>query len=265
VADGSSSEVFARGLDFLGLIAESRYGLSIEQLAECRGMHRSSIYRYISPLLERAYIKKTSDSRYELGPKVLELASMILERLDIRNVAHPLLIELSERTATTVHLAQLDGTEIVYLDKVETRRSLPIVSRIGGRQPVHCTGLGKALLAFLPQQRLDELLPKIEFRVFTPATIPDEKCLVAELAVIRARGYALDNQEHEPGISCVAFPIFDLYKEPIGAVSATARTRDLDGKLDFYITSVQQAANEISAAFGHRASSGLGESSRRRT
>lgn len=253
MANGSSSEVFAKGLDFLDMIAGSHHGLTIEQLAEAREMHRSSIYRYISPLLERCYIKKTSEGRYELGSKLLELASLVLERLDVRNIAHPLLIALSEKMHATVHLARLEGPEIVYLDKVETHRSLPIVSRIGGRQPAYCTGLGKALLAFVPQERLDELLPQIRFTTFTPSTIADADRLIAELAVIRARGHALDNEEHESGISCVAFPVFDLYGEPIGAVSATTTARELNDKLDSYIQSVESVAQEVSKAFGHRA------------
>lgn len=252
MGQGSSSEVFGKGLDLLDLIAESRHGVTIGQLAESRGMHRSSIYRYISPLVERSYIKKTPEGRYQLGSKTLELASLLLERLDIRNVAHPLLIELSEKTDATVHLARLEGPEVVYLDKIETNRSLPIVSRIGGRQPAYCTGVGKALLAFLAQEHLDDVLPRIKFEVYTPTTVQDIERLVAELAVIRARGYALDNEEHEPGISCVAFPIFDLYEEPIASISATTSARKLSDKLDFYIESVQSVSNDISRAFGHR-------------
>jgi len=251
LSQGSSSEVFGRGLEILELIAESHHGVTIEQLAEGRGMHRSSVYRYISPLLERFYIVKSPEGRYQLGAKCLELTSLLLGRLDVRNVAHPLLIQLSEKTNATIHLALLEGTDVVYLDKVETQRSLPLVSRIGGRQPAYCTGVGKALLAYTPQARLDEILPRITFEPFTATTIQDMERLAAELAVIRSRGYAMDMEEHEPGISCVAFPILDLYSEPIAAVSATVSARELNGKLDFYIKSVESVAAEVSKAFGY--------------
>ena len=138
------------------------------------------------------------------------------------------------------------------MDKVETHRSLPLVSRIGGRQPAYCTGLGKALLAFQSEERLREVLPSVKYNQFTPNTITDAERLLAELAVVRTRGYALDNEEHEPGISCVAFPIFDLYGEPIDAISATSTTRELNGKIDAYVEAVQGAAQRISKAFGWR-------------
>ena len=137
-------------------------------------------------------------------------------------------------------------------EELSRREFVPIVSRIGGRQPAFCTGVGKALLAFLAQERLDDVLPRIKFEAYTPTTVRDIERLVAELAVVRARGYALDNEEHEPGISCVAFPIFDLYAEPIASISATTSARKLSDKLDFYIESVQSVSNDISRAFGHR-------------
>jgi len=249
----SSSEVFARGLDLLDLVAESRYGLTIDQLAEARKMHRSSMYRYVAPLLERSYVRKTSEGRYALGPRLLELASLLLERLDMRNIGHPLLVALSEGLHATVHLARLEAAEVVYLDKVQTYRSLPLVSRIGGRQPAYCTGLGKALLAFLSEERLREILSLVEYKQFTPNTITDAERLRAELAVVRTRGYAVDDEEHEPGISCVAFPIFDLYGEPIGAISATSTTREFNSKIDAYVDAVQEAAQKVSQAFGWKA------------
>lgn len=250
MAQGSSSEVFGRGLKLLDLIAGSRHGLTIDQLAEACGMHRSSIYRYVAPLLERSYIAKTLEGRHVLSVKVLELASLLLERLDIRNIAHPLLIALSEQLDATVHLAHLDGVEVVYLDKVETHRSLPLISRIGGRQPSYCTGLGKALLAFLPPERLAEMTPKIEFIPFTAATIDGPARLAAELMIVRARGYAIDDEEHEVGVSCVAFPIFDLYGEPIAAISATALSREMNGRLDAFVQAVQDMAGGLSRALG---------------
>jgi len=247
----SSSEVFRRGLELFESVAKSRHGMSIEELAKARGMHRSSVYRYVGPLLQAGYVQKGEDGRFHLGPKILELSSLALEKLDVRNIAHPLLIQLSEATNATVHLARLDGSEVVYLDKVETHRSLPIVSRIGSRAPVYCTGLGKAVLAFLPAERLNGVVSQLHFKRFTKNTIASVKELLKDLSLVREQGYALDNEEHEENISCVAFPVFDLYEEPIAAVSVTAVAREINGKRSWYIEQLKQVAEGLSRTFGH--------------
>jgi len=242
--------VLRRGLELLELIAKSRRGLSVAEIEVAVPLHRSSIYRYLNTLVSCGYLERAKEGRYRLGPKVLELAGLALDHLDIREVAHPLLIELSEAADATVHLCRLDGTEVVYLDKVETHRSLPLYSRIGGRAPAYCTGVGKALLAFLPPERLKSILEQIQFKKITTNTIVDRNKLLAELAATRQRGYAVDRGEHEEGIYCVAAPVFDLYGEPIASVSVTDIARKIKGKEDWYAQKVMTVAKSISRALG---------------
>jgi DNA-binding IclR family transcriptional regulator len=242
--------VLKKGLELLELIAKSREGLNITQLEKATSMHRSTIYRYLNAFAAYGYLERFQGGRYRLGPKILELASLILDRLDIRDVARPLLIELSERTDATVHLCRLDGTEVVYLDKIETSRSLPLYSRIGARAPAYCTGVGKAILAFLPPERLERVLERINFRRYTPNTITNRADLLAELEATRKRGYAVDRGEHEEGIYCVAAPIFDLYGEPIASISVTDLARKISKREKWYAQMVLKTAQSISNALG---------------
>jgi len=267
MSEKSSSHVFRRGLEILDLIANARQGLTVCDLSETVDLHRSAVYRYLAPLADARYVETRSDGRYHLGLRVLEIASLALERLDVRNTAHPLLVQLSEANDATVHLAQLDGTEVVYLDKVETHRSLPLVSRIGGRQPAYCTGVGKALLAFLPQERLEKVLDNLSFERFTPRTITDRRALLEELRVIRDRGCALDLEEHEAGICCAAAPILDIYGEPIASISLTVLARVMEQSMDTYIRHIMDAAGAVSRTFGNRvhASPEPGSAERRKT
>lgn len=246
----STSRILQKGLELLELIAKSRDGLNINELEAQVSLHRSTVYRYLNAFLALNYLERTPDKRYRLGPKILELASLILDRLDIRDVARPLLIELSEKTDATVHLCRLDGAEVVYLDKIETSRSLPLYSRIGARAPAYCTGVGKAILAFLPPERLQRVLERIRFRRFTPNTITNRDDLLAELEATRKRGYALDRGEHEEGIYCVAAPIFNMYGEPIASISVTDLARKIRKREQWYANLVLRTAETISRSLG---------------
>lgn len=195
-----------RGLELLELIDRSRGGLRVAEIEQVVSLHRGSIYRISEHLVSARYLEKGREGRYRLGSKVLELAGLALKHLDIRDVAHPLLIELSEAADATVHLCRLVWTEVVYLDKVETHRSLPLYSRIGGRALAHCTGVGKALLAFLSPERLETALDRIRFKRFTASTITDRRALLAELSAIRERGYVLGSGRARRGDSLRSRP-----------------------------------------------------------
>ncbi len=202
--------------------------------------------------MEQEYVVRSDDSCYELGPRVLELATIVLERTDVRQLARSALIRLCEETEATVHLSQLNGSEVVYLDKVETSRTLPLHSRIGGRAPSYCTGVGKALLAHLHPEQLELILARLELNAFTDNTIVERGQLRRELASIRDVGYAVDSGEHEEGIHCVAAPVFDYKGEVVVAISVTDIKRKIQGNEDWYARMVKRAADEISHRLGYR-------------
>jgi DNA-binding IclR family transcriptional regulator len=245
------SRIFERGLEILGLIANKRAGVTVDELCEEIRLHRTSVYRYLGALVREGYVDR-KNGKYVLGTKVLELASLFLERLDVRETAHPLLVELAEKLHATVHLAQLAGPEIIYIDKIETHRSLPLYSRIGKKAPAYCTALGKALLAFIPPERLQLILRQMTFKPYTDRTVTDPGRFFEELQEVKRTGYAVDKGEHEEGIFCVAAPIFDFYGEPVASVSVTDLMRNSLDKENRYVKEVTRTAWQISFALGSK-------------
>ena len=247
----ASSRILGRGLKLLECLAESPQGLSVRELGDMLHMHRTSVYRYLKALLATQYAKRNADGRYHVGPRMFEITGIALAGLDLRNVAHPYLLELSESTEATVHMCQLNGLEMVYIDKVETSRSLPLFSRIGARAPVYATGVGKALLAFSPPERREMIISSLEMRPYTPKTIVDKVRFAEELDAIGKRGYALDQGEHEEGIACLAAPIVDLYGEVIAALSITDIERVIVAKEAEYAAKVRDVAQRVSHEMGY--------------
>jgi len=177
----------------------------------------------------------------------------LLGWMPLCETARPFLLKLSAETEQTVHLCVLDGPEVVYLDKIETPRSLPMMSRIGGRAPAYCTGVGKALLSGLPTDQVVSLLRRFPPPRKTAATITDPLQLLEELRATAARGYAIDNGEHEEGIKCVAALVRGNGGDIVAAISLTGLRRELDQQEEFerMAAAITRTASEISRALGY--------------
>jgi len=249
----ANAKILEKGLKLLEELAESAEGMTVVELAERIGVHKTSAYRYINSLLDMGYIQSDGDGSYHLGTKILQLGSQLLRRMPLRETAHPFLVKLSADTQKTVHLCVLDGHNVVYIDKVESQKSLPILSRIGSRAPAYCTGVGKALLSSLPTDQVVSLLREFSLIQRTPETITDPIQLLEEIKVTAERGYAIDNGEHEEGIKCFAAPIRGYGGDMVGAVSLTGLKREFDGseESEKTIVAITQTATEISRALGH--------------
>jgi len=248
----ANAKILEKGLKLLEQLAESAEGLTAIELAERIGVHKTSAYRYINSLLDMDYIQSDGDGRYHLGNKILELGSQLLRRMPLRETAHPFLVKLSADTQKTVHLCVLDGHDVVYIDKVESQRSLPIISRIGSRAPAYCTGVGKALLSSLPTDQVVSLLREFPPTRRTPETITDPIKLLEEIKLTAERGYAIDTGEHEAGIKCFAAPIKEYGGDVVGAVSLTGLKREFDEpkEAERMISAITKTATEISRALG---------------
>ena len=247
------AKILAKGLNLLEELAQSVDGMTAIELADSVGVHKTTAYRYLNTLLQTGYIQTNGDGSYHLGNKILELSSQLLRRIPLRETAHPFLVKLSAETQKTVHLCVLDGSDVVYIDKVESQRSLPMMSRIGSRAPAYCTGVGKALLSSLPTDQIVSLLQRITLEKRTEATITDPMRLLEELKLTAERGYALDGGEHEEGIKCFAAPIRGYGGDVVGAISLTGLKREFDdsGKSEKMIAAVENTVAEISQALGH--------------
>jgi len=212
----------SRGLQILGIMAESRDGLPLTDIARKAGLSKSSTHRLLQTLVQEGFVAQHDDtSRYHLSLKLLSLASGLIANLGLDQLVRPLLEELSQETKQTVHMALWDSYIAVYTQKIDAPGSIRMYSQVGKRVPMHCTGLGKALLAYLPKERVQEIVAADGLPGHTPNTLTKSKALFEHLALVRQRGYALDEEEHEEGIRCMAAPLLDRQNNVRGAVSIT--------------------------------------------
>lgn len=217
-------------------------------LAETLDIHKSTVLRTLQTLERHGWVRRQGDfPDFVLGLRLLELSNSILEDLDIRTVARPHLARLGASSGETVHLAIRDGAEMVYLDKVESIHPVRMYSRVGARAPLHCTGVGKILLAYTPVEEW----PELELRRFTSRTITTHKGLVSHGNEIRRRGWGWDEQEHEETVRCIAAPVFGSNGEVAAAVSLSVPTSRLSTKrLRTHVGLLLDVTEQISRGLG---------------
>ncbi len=250
-ARASVSSTVSKAISILDILAfKAEAGVSLAELCTLVEIPKSSTHRYLVTLQELGLAERKSDDRYYLGTKIIELAGAYLLKSDLRSDSQEALNDLSEMTGETVHLAVPSGTEVVYIAKVESKHALSMFSHLGARLPMHCTALGKAILAFSSRHELHSVLTE-PLITRTPNSITSVEALQDELALIRTRGYAIDNEENEMGIRCVGAAIFDYTTRPIGAISVSAPSARMDERrCNLLGPLVQRAAQKISKRKG---------------
>ncbi|MFB6466371.1 IclR family transcriptional regulator [Cytobacillus sp. Hz8] len=243
-----------RALQILDLFDEQTTELQIKEISERMGLHKSTLHSLLKTLQEERYIDQNPENgKYKLGMKLVERGNLVTSTIDIRKSSKKYLQDLSEKTGQTVHLGILDGKEGVYIDKVEGALALIRYSRIGKRIPLHSTAVGKVLLAFRAPEEIDRLLDNYKFTQHTSNTITDEKELLDELEKIRLQGFAVDDEENEQGVRCIAVPILNYEHRVIAAISmSTLIARVNIRELDQYIALLKQAGKELSEQLGNK-------------
>lgn len=230
----------------MDVVATSPEPLRFTELLQQVKQPRGSVHRQITHLLEEGLLTQHRDGSYELGIRLLQLASHAWNRNSLRLAAEPHLRTLQQQTGETVHLAVLRDAKVVYLDKVESSQSVRMHSQIGNTSPIYCTGVGKAMLAALPDADIETLLPRMDFHRYTEHTLSDAAAMREEVRQIRAQSYAEDREEHEIGIRCVAAPVTNADGEVICGISATAPIFRLQpGQLDDWSRLVIKTARDI--------------------
>ena len=199
---------FAKGMKALELLSDNEF-LTVAQLAKLMNINRASSHRFLSTLKELGYADKDNSSRYYLTFKVIELGMKVLDRFEIRKIAHPFLQELSNKFNETINLGYFNGEEVLTIDKIDSTEILRMDAGIGGGEPAYCTSLGKVILAFLPERQLEKYLQETELIPFTPNTVISKDRLLGELRNIKENGYAIDDEELSIGLRCVGAPLFD--------------------------------------------------------
>lgn len=242
-----------RALIMLNILQQSKEPLGVTEIGARMGLHKSSVYRTLTTLARRGYVQQDPRTeRYTLGLKLVELGTTVLERLELRELARPHLKRLMEASCEVAHLVILQDLEAVYIEKVEYPGPVKMASRIGARNPLHCTAVGKALLAFMPESYVENIIAR-GLKQRTPSTITDPAKLREELEHVRNCGYACDLEENEPGIRCVAAPIFDHTGQAVAACSVSGLAMTMtESKIDECSKLVRQAGMKISAALGYR-------------
>jgi DNA-binding IclR family transcriptional regulator len=239
-----------KGTKVLELLAE-KGELSVTKVAEQLGLNRTGSHRFLATFRELGYVEKNQDGRYQLTFKILELGMKMANRFEIRREARPYMQELSLAFRETVNLGLRDGLEILHLDKIDSLEILRMDSPVGSRAPAYCTALGKANLAFLPQNELDDLLNGVKLKPHGPNTITSKKKLRQELEKIRNQGYAIDNEEMAYGLRCVAAPIFDHTGLPRYSISvAGPAMRFTEKRMQQVQKTVRKVCSELSRRIG---------------
>lgn len=202
----------------------AEHPLTLTEAAEVLGVHKSTALRILRTLEEARFVRKTGAGTYVFGSGLIELSELALSSMDVRQFAAPHLRALQRQTGHTVHLAQLTGNEIIYIDKVDSPAfdAVKLPSRIGRAVSLYASAVGKVILAYLPKEERDRLLANVVFERFTETTFADRESLEAELERIAERGWATDNGEHDAYVMCVAAPIRDSRGQVVAAVSITA-------------------------------------------
>ncbi|MEV4628464.1 IclR family transcriptional regulator [Micromonospora sp. NPDC049523] len=218
---GRKSSSVDKAFELIGAVSEAGgAGLTLGELAAEAGIALSTTHRYTTSLLELGVFERDPAGAFHLGVTLIALAGQYLEEDGLRAAARPYLVELVELSGETVHLGIPVGNHIVYVDKVESAKSVRLVSRIGSRVAMHSTSMGKAVLAALDERRRAEILtgplPLRTGRTLTGAA------LSTELDLVRARGFAIDDEENEEGVRCFGLPILSASGQPVGAFSVSA-------------------------------------------
>lgn len=242
-----------RAVIILQLLAQEPDGLTISQITQRLAVPKSTIFTILTTLKQyRLVERKEETGQFRLGVELFTLGSTVVERLNVRSAAYPTLKRLAQSTGLTTHLGIMDQGEVVYIEKIEGRGPIKISSAVGRRMSVHCTALGKAMLAQLPEAEFQLIFNGRDLAQRTPNTITSLETLWTDLARTRERGYAFDDEENELGIRCLGAPIFNHQREVTGSISASGpRDRISIENIGPLARQVVEAAREISQNLGY--------------
>jgi IclR family KDG regulon transcriptional repressor len=240
-----------RALAILRYFTKEDAELGVTHISKQLDLHKSTVSRLLSTLEQEGFVEKNPETeKYRLGLQLVTLAGIVLEQVDLREVATPYLSKLAELTQETVNMVVLSGNECMNIDGAASPRPIRYVGRIGRRTPCHCTAAGKVLLAYLSPEIQQQILPDPLTR-YTEKTIVAVDTLAQDLAKIRQQGYAITHEEHEADLSAVAAPIFDHTEQIIAAVTVSGPTYRIGpGEIEALVEPVLNIAHEISTKLG---------------
>lgn len=248
-----------KALSILPILAAEKGGLGMMDLAKKIGLNRSTVYRLVSALLESGFVRQNpATQKYSLGLKIVELAGRMLSEMEVREVARLHLQKLTQLTNETTHLGILNkdgarGYEVIYIDKIDGPEAIGLLTSVGKTFPAYVTAMGKALMAYLPDEELDEALDRQKFEARTKNTITDKQAFRDHLKVVRSLGYAIDNEENRLNARCIGAPVFDVAGKAVAAVSISGPVFRMTSKrLNTLSKPLKATALEISRDLGYQ-------------
>jgi len=224
----------------------------LQEISDALAIPKSTAHRLLKEMHDYGFISKNPETkRYSLGIAFIQIGLGLLEKLDLKKIASPYLDRLNSETLETIHLAMLIDDQIIYIDKRESKQAIRMYSYLGKSAPVYCTGVGKALIAFQEPETRDRIIRKIEFTRFTKTTISSPEEMLKAIGAIRAAGYAIDNEEHEDNIICLAAPIFNHKNVALASMSITTMAYRISlDELMKYKEKLMSICQEISMKIG---------------
>jgi len=241
-----------RTLDILEALVEFGSEAGLVDVSQAVGLPLATVHRLLGTLIRRGYVKQNRDNRkYSLGFRALQMSNDMRLGFSLRLEARPFLRRLMQRSGESANLAVLDDGEVVYIDQAQSSRILRMFTQLGSRVPAHSSASGKAMLAFSPPAVVDGIVRRYGLHRQTPQTITDPADFRKELDRIRAQGYAIDDQEQEDGVRCVAVPVRGEDGDIVASLSVSGPASRLsDAQLQPLVEDILECGDKLSVRFG---------------
>jgi IclR family pca regulon transcriptional regulator len=254
MADKERVKSLEKGLRLLVLLSRQESPLSLDEITRLSGFKKTVCFRLLQTMKDLNFVEQDSKTKnYRLGWQNISIGAATLKDLSLRRVALPFMQKLRQDTGETVNLAILEGTDIVFVERLEADHILGTRNRIGERLPVYCTCMGKAILAFMPPSRQEEIISKIDFRPLTGRTLTTPEQLRRELARVRSEGVAVNDEELEDGLCAIGAPLMDYTGFAVAALNVAFPTfrHSKEKALRNFAPAVKEASRKISTLLGY--------------
>ena len=240
-----------KAIKIMKLFSTAEPRLSLAEISRRLKMPKSTAHNLLNTLLSEGFIEKVDGDAYALGTAIVALMQSVRVNVELRDRAAPLLRQRADACHKSVYLTVKDGDYALYIYAIESSRRLLARTAVGDRTPLHCTSVGKAILAHLPEEAVDHIIANVGLPTFTPQTITDPAMLKQELERTRARGYAIDNAEHEVNTFCIGAPVLNAQGQVIGACSISGADHAIIGeRVTEFSPQIMETAQEISRRMG---------------
>lgn len=244
--------VIDRTFDIIELLAQATGPLPLAEIVKQSSISKTTAFRLLQTMCSRHYVERDEESRYYIGPKLVEAVSMHINGLELQTESRPILAAMRRRLNLTVHLGILDGANVVYLEKMDIYPTVRLYTQVGYRSPAYCSSMGKCIMACLSSEELEKAIFGCRFEAHTPHTITTFADFKRHLKRVREQGWAMDDQEYVLEHRCVGAPVFDYRGDAIAAVSASGSLAELrDERLPEVVADVKASARELSQRMGY--------------